>query len=219
MAHVGDSRRSNTNDDPSASPTISPPSLQSGWGESTPSGRNSSFASSLPRWDGRKCEISENFDDKSLVGAHIFPFAIGRGNKKQQFLWELLACFCPPEVVGKIRTECSQIIKFSNGISMSSEAHVYFDRLDFYLMPDLNTLSDKSYSATINWVRRPNGGAIPNHRPECERKIDGHVYRRTMCDGDLIVFETVDPEKYPLPDPGLLWARALLSRVSRPVGW
>lgn len=34
----------------------------------------------------------------------------------------------------------------------------------------------------------------------------------------VIVFETIDLDKYPLPGPGLLWARALLSRISHPVG-
>lgn len=44
-----------------------------------------------------------------------------------------------------------------------------------------------------------------------------HIHYSSFKTGDRIIFKTVNPVTHPLPDPGLLFARALLAKISLPV--
>lgn len=110
-------------------------------------------------------------------------------------------------MVNAIRTACHNINHFTNGISMQSLCQNYFDGLDFYLNPYLDTMTPETLIVSFHWTNEAcpltNGWVT---RPE---------YFRT---GDVIVLRTNDPENLPLPDPAFLLVRMMITKIRFPRG-
>lgn len=164
----------------------------------------------------QRCEVTGN-DEENLVlkGCRILPFPISNEDVDNDYLWSLLRCFWDPSTVEAVKLLCDpvHINDFVNGLVMSTAAYDSFNSLDFYLVPELDTITPKKYSAIFHWTRE--SGRISNFwHPGSV--FDGVEYFSMMESGQRIVFESVDPVLFPLPDPGLLIVRALLAKISHP---
>lgn len=177
--------------------------------------------------DGPMCEVSGHHGPGAyLVDATIFPCTLndtGCCQVRQQHLWDLLCCFWKAPIVNKIIDQCgerdvsSEMKHFTNGIIMSSACRQAFKRLKFYLLPIPETFSATRYEVEFHWVHKPLMSAQPNYRLSPEITEDYYLRYPPFDTGDRITFTTTDPRKYPLPDPGLLFARSLLARISLPM--
>lgn len=90
---------------------------------------------------------------------------------------------------------------------MDSSCHEFFDNLDFYLIPQLDTLSPTNLTVTFHWSN--------------EEKGLFNVWGTDLKffkTGDLIVFTTKDPTLFPLPDPAFLLVRAMVAKIRFPRG-
>lgn len=177
--------------------------------------------------DGPVCEVSGHHGPGAyLVDATVFPCTLsdtGCCQIRQQHLWDLLCCFWKAPIVNKIIDQCgekdafAEMKHFTNGILMSSACRQAFKRLNFYLLPIPETFSTTQYEVEFHWIHKPLMSGQPNYRLCPEITEDYHLVYPSFKTGDRITFTTTDPTKYPLPDPGLLFARSLLARISLPM--
>lgn len=176
------------------------------------------------------CDVSGHSGQVAyLVDATVFPCTISDAvccQIMQQHLWDLLCCFWKSPVVNKIIDQCGEMDEFSerkyftNGILMSSACRQQFKRLNFYLLPLPETFNEKQYDVEFHWIHKPPRGAPSNYRPPLRitGPPDEHNVRfQPFKTGDRITFATTDPIRHPLPDPGLLFARSLLAKISLPM--
>lgn len=176
---------------------------------------------------GPMCEVSGRHGRGAyLVDATIFPCTLketGCCEIRQQHLWDLLCCFWEAPVVNKIidlcaeKDEFAEIKYFTNGILMSSSCRQEFKRLRFYLVPIPETFSDTQYEVEFHWIHKPSMTSQPNYRLVPRITDEYFLHFQSFKTGDRITFTTTDPIKYPLPDPGLLFARSLIARISLPI--
>lgn len=53
-------------------------------------------------------------------------------------------------MVDAIISRCASINSFSNGITMGGDCHDYFNHGDFYLLPQIDTINESSYTVSFN---------------------------------------------------------------------
>lgn len=172
------------------------------------------------------CEISgDHGPTANLQDVPIFPYAISEAGSliQQRPLFELLCCLWKPDIVEKIIMQCDKkddpagVNHFKNGIFMSGTCRKAFNELQFYLLPVVNSFTPTRYDVEWHWIYKPVAHSQRNFHQQGFVTDELELHYKSFKTGDRITLKTVDPIRYPLPDPGLLFARAFLAKIALPI--
>ncbi|KAN0068545.1 hypothetical protein V8E54_013269 [Elaphomyces granulatus] len=192
-------------------------------------------------WDGRRkrelrfvavptgqCVLTKAGDFNQV--AHIYPFCPGSRftGPSRNLFWSSLRMFWTSEevdnwkqaVLGEKGTE-----DCSNLITLSATAYIYWGKALFAIEPIQVSADRCRLEARFHWLKqfKHNGRINPIFRAQNifpkdsvgkNIKLFNCVTDEKLCSGDLICFETSDPEELPLPSFTLLQMQWNLQRIA-----
>ena len=165
--------------------------------------------------------------------AHIYPFSMRNFREPVTFapnsFWTVLRLFWSQNRVNAwhdaIFSSDSGTEVVFNLMCLCPNAHKYHERAFFALKPKEISSDKKSLKVEFYWLPRCGHSNQVNilRTPSIPEHLDGNTHRiglwnvetnERIRSGDVIYFETNDPENLPLPDFRLLEMQWILHRVS-----
>lgn len=146
----------------------------------------------------------------------------------RDLFWASLDTFWPSEKIENWR----HAILGENGtdhcanlITLSAHAHVYWGKGLFALKPIEKSQDEKELEAHFYWLRQYKHSTqvdplflpqhiFPHSSVGKHIKLFNCITDQKICSGDIVRFETTDPDKYPLPSFALLEMQWILQRVT-----
>ncbi|KAH0614532.1 uncharacterized protein H6S33_000168 [Morchella sextelata] len=125
--------------------------------------------------------------------------------------WRFLALIWPHSVVDIIQAHCADEATLGNSIVMSAECRRAWDAMEFYLLPLSGTYDRLRVSFHWNGTKR----SLRNYKskPQVDIDLGGGLVYEQMKEGKIITLKAGTDDD-PLPDPGLVYVRAVLTKMA-----
>lgn len=127
--------------------------------------------------------------------------------------WSFLALIWPPSVVDTIQAHCADEATLGNSIVMSADCRRAWDAMEFYLLPLQG--SHNKLKVSFHWNGPGSRRNLRDYKskPQIDLDIGGGLVYERMKEGQIITLRAGSDDD-PLPDSGLIYVRAVLTKMA-----